>query len=398
MRVLHVIPSLSPKLGGPTHVVLNLVKALLEQGIDAEVVTTDDDGADLLDVPLAQRTFYKNIPVWFLPRFSPRLKEFIFSPAITTWLWQHIQRYDVLDNHYLFSYAPTCAGVVARHKQIPYTVRTMGQLSPWALSQSRTKKQIYSALVERCALAQASAIHCTTRDEVADVRRFGIQTPTATIPLGVDFAKSIPSAKHQLYQRYRIPDGRFIILFLSRLHYKKRPGLLLESARQLVSHDRDIHVLLAGTGAKTYVHELSSLAHSLNLSDRVTFTGFVQGKDKDLLLQGSDTFVLPSFSENFGVAIAEALAAGLPVITTPGVQISSDIADANAGIIVAGEKVVIAQAIATLMDKINLRQILIENGRRLARQRYSWEQIAKQLITVYALILKNQRLPGDLIF
>ena len=398
MRVLHVIPSLSTKLGGPTHVVLNLVKALLEKGINTEVVTTNDDGSNLLDVPLQQKTVYKNIPVWFLPRFSPPLKEFIFSPAITTWMWKNLRHYDVLDNHYLFSYAPTCAGFIARRQNIPYTVRTMGQLTPWALAQSRTKKQIYSALVEKKTLAQSAAIHCTTKDEAADVRQFGIKTPTATIPLGVDQSPMLPNVNHQLREKYEISQERFVILFLSRLHYKKRPDLLLKSIHQLVANGKDIHLLLAGAGDEQYICELKTLVNDLQLGDRVTFTGFVQGQDKDCLLQGTDIFVLPSFSENFGVAVAEALAAGLPVITTPGVQISPEIAAAKAGLIVEGEQEALTQAIETLMDNPTLQLELSENGKRLAQERYSWGAIAQQLIEVYSSVIEHGRLPHDIAF
>ncbi|MDJ0708321.1 MAG: glycosyl transferase family 1, partial [Leptolyngbyaceae cyanobacterium MO_188.B28] len=91
MKVLHVIPSLSPALGGPTQVALNLVKSLRDCNIDTEIVTTNDNGPELLDVPLYQRIEYEQVPVWFLPRFSPPLKEFIFSAALTRWLWRHIR-------------------------------------------------------------------------------------------------------------------------------------------------------------------------------------------------------------------------------------------------------------------------------------------------------------------
>ncbi|NEQ98020.1 MAG: glycosyltransferase [Cyanothece sp. SIO2G6] len=398
MKVLHVIPSLSPKLGGPTHVVLNLVKALVKRGVEAEVATTNDDGADLLDVPLYQRTEYQDIPVWFLPRFSPPLKEFIFSSAITTWMWKNVRNYDVLDNHYLFSYAPTLAGFVARRQRIPYTVRTMGQLTPWALAQSRIKKQIYSTLIEHNTLTKAAAIHCTAKDESVDVRRFGIETPTATIPLGVDSPIAQPDAKPRLCSKYKISESRFVVLFLSRLHYKKRPDLLLQSVHQLVQNGKDLHLLMAGTGDENYISELQSLTKKLQLGNRVTFTGFVQGTDKDLLLQGSDVFVLPSFSENFGIAVAEALAAGLPVITTPGVQISPEITAAHAGLVVDGDKEQVSQAIQSLIDNPKLRQDLSRSGKQLAQQRYSWDAIAKQLAEVYKLIIQHRRLPHDVLF
>lgn len=393
MKILHVIPSVSPSLGGPTQVVLNLVKALRECSIEAEIVTTNDNSTSLLDVPLYQKTEYEQVPVWFLPRFSPPLKEFIFSPAITKWLWQNMSNYDILDNHYLFSYASTCAGAIARWQNIPYTVRTMGQLSPWALAQSQRKKQVYSLLIERHNLQCAAAIHCTSVGEAEDVRNFGIKTPTVTLPLGVNQPEKFLNAKQKIREIYQISPQVPIVLFLSRLHYKKRPDLLIRSLRKLALHQTKFHLILAGTGEPEYVQYLQNLVLESGLTQQTTFSGFVTGKDKNLLLQGSDLFVLPSFSENFGIAVAEALAHELPVIITPDIQIAPEISLANAGLIVPGEEEAMANAIAKLLDNPEQRYQLSENGQKLVKQRYSWNIIASQLTEVYRTIIEQKTLP-----
>lgn len=393
MKVLHVLPSVSPALGGPTQVVLNLVKSLRQYGIDAEIATTNDNGAKLLDVPLNQRIEYEQVPVWFLPRFSPPMKEFIFSTALTHWLWQHVRDYDILHNHYLFSYASTCAGAIARYQQIPYIVRTIGQLTPWALAQSRLKKQLYTSLIERHNLNQATAIHCTSKGEVEDVRNFGIKTPTLTLPLGVKQPTAQPDAKERLHEAYNIPTQTPTVLFLSRLHYKKRPDLLIQALSQLAAQIPDFHLILAGSGELDYISYLKNSIASLGLASMTTFAGFVTGEAKNLLLQGSDIFVLPSYSENFGVAIAEAMAAGLPVIVTPGVQIAPDIANANAGLVIEGDIEPLKDAIAQLLTSPELRHQLGENGKRLASDRYSWSAIAQNLTTAYAAIIAGKPLP-----
>ena len=398
MRVLHVIPSVSPALGGPTQVVLNLVRSLQECGVDAEIVTTNDNGSTLLDVPLNQRIEYEGVPVWFLPRFSPPLKEYIFSPAIARWLSQHIQEYDILDNHYLFSFASTCAGAIARSSNVPYTVRTMGQLAPWALAQSRLKKQVYTALIERHNLNRAAAIHCTSNGEAQDVRNFGIKTPTVTLPLGVDRPVEWPQAKQKIRELYGIASDTPIVLFLSRLHYKKRPDLLIQTLAKLAEQNYQFHLILAGSGEADYLAYLKNLVAQSGLTDKTSFPGFVAGLDKDLLLQGADIFVLPSFSENFAIAVAEALAAGLPVIITPDIQISPEIAEAKAGLVVEGEQKAIGDAIASLLSDPQQRQILGENGKRLATHRYCWNAIASHLSGVYSSIISRQILPKHITF
>lgn len=393
MKVLHVIPSVSPALGGPTQVVLHLVKALRQCGVDAEIATTNDNGPFLLDVPLNQRIEYEDVPIWFFPRFSPPLKEYIFSPSITRWLWQHLQDYDILETHYLFSYASTCAGAIARWQGVPYTVRTMGQLAGWALAQSRLKKQIYAFLIERHNLNRASAIHCTSAGEAEDVRHFGIQTPSITLPLGVELSVAYPQAKQKLHDVYKIPEETPVVLFLSRLHYKKRPDLLLHALKKLVQENHDFHLILAGSGEPDYSAYLTNLVSSLGLAERTSMPGFVMGEEKELLLQGSDLFALPSFSENFGLAVAEAMCHGLPVIVTSGVQIAPEIAAQSAGLVVEGEVDALGSAIFQLLASPNLRRQLGENGKSLATRRYSWKAIASDLASVYTAIVQKQSLP-----
>lgn len=394
MKVLHAIPSLSPELGGPHLVAVNLVYALRQLGVEAEIVSTNHG----LDVPTHQRVDHvfdrdKSVPVWFLPYDPPPLKEFIFSRAVTSWLWKNLANYDVVDNHYLFSYVPSCAAAIARFKDIPYTVRTMGQIAPWALSQSELKKRVYMSLVERRNLQKAAAIHCTTAAEAEDVRLFGLQTPTITLPLGVPIPTAISDAKAQLCQRYGIEKKCPIVLFLSRIHYKKQPDLLLRCLKRLKEQHRDCHLVIAGSGDVEYVEGLKALAKGLEIEEQVTFTGFVSGFEKDLLFQGSDLFALPSHSENFGIAVAEALAASLPVVITPGVQISPEIAQAKAGLVVNADVDAVTGAIGRLLDSVELRAGMGDRGAQLARTRYSWRSTAQQLAVAYGVISSQGALP-----
>jgi glycosyltransferase involved in cell wall biosynthesis len=390
MKVLHIIPSISPKLGGPTQVVLNLVRALRKEGIDVEIATTNDDDGLLLNVPLLECVEYQGLPVWFFPH-AARIKAFLPSLAFTQWLWQNIKNYDILDNHYLFSYLPSCAAVFAQWQQVPYTVRIMGQLTPWALAQSKLKKHVYSYLIEKRNLNQAAAIHCTSVGEMEDVSAFGVKPPKVVLPLGVNPPTLIGDAKSQLQYRYNLSEEVPIILFLSRLHYKKRPELLIQTLGELKKQEQNFYLLIAGSGQDTYVQSLQKMVASLNITNQTSFVGFVSGYEKDLLLQGSDLFVLPTYSENFGIALAEAMVSGLPIITTPGVQIAAEIDEAEAGIIVEGEIGSLKTAIADLLKNPQLREQMGENGRLVALQRYSWQTVAQQLVSTYQAILNQEQ-------
>jgi glycosyltransferase involved in cell wall biosynthesis len=405
VKVLQVIPSVGPNRGGPTEIIFNLVRELKHCGVDTEIVTTNDNVRDLLDVPLNQKIEYEGVSVRFFPRFSGSVKGlrlgtdrgFVFSAELAHWLWQHSRDYDILHTHYLFSFAPTCAAAIARQKKIPYIVTPYGMLTAWALAHQRLKKQIYS-IIERHNLNQAVAIHCSTPGELQDVCNYQVSNPSFVIPYGVHLQPLQPQAKQHLHRAYGIPDTTPIVLFLSRLHPKKRPDLLLEALHQLASLNHDFHLILAGSGEPDYLSYLSNLISSLGLQSQTSMTGFVTGKDKDLLLQGSDLFVLPSFSENFGIAIAEAMAAGLPVIITPDVQIAPDIAAETAGLIVEGEVDALRGAIAQLLTSPDLRHQLGENGKRLVSRRYCWSAIASNLSHVYRSIVNQQPLPQSLAF
>lgn len=388
MKVLHVISSVSPALGGPTEIVLNLVKGLREHGVDAEIVTTNHNGSKLLDVPLNQCIEYEQVPVWFLPHFSPPMKEFIFSAALTRWLWENLRNYDIIETHYLFSYASSCAAMIARLQGVPYIVCTLGQLTSWSLAQSQLKKRMYTFLIERQNLNCAAAIHCATPIEVEDVRNFGIQAPTINVPYGVNVTNDWPEAGQKLHDVYGLSTTTPIVLFLSRLHPKKRPDLLLQALSHLAVQNYDFHLILAGSGESDYLSYLTNLVSSLGLASRTSIPGFVMGEDKELLLQGADIFALPSFSENFGIAVAEAMGAGLPVVISPDVQISPEVAAASAGLVVAREVAPLADAIAQLLTSPDLRRQLGENGKRLVNRRYSWSAVAQNLASLYAAIAK----------
>lgn len=391
MRVLHVIPSISYKLGGPTEAVLNLVRHSRHLGIDAEIATTNDDVNGLLDVPLKECFPYEGVPVWFFP-YIVRLKAYLPSISLSSWLVRRVKDYDIVHNHYLFCCAPTVAGITAYLHKTTYISRTIGQLAPWALSQSALKKRVYSNFIERPILNRASAIHCTTAAEAQDATDFGVTSPKMVLPLGVNLPEIIPAARTQLRQRYHLSQDCQVILFLSRLHEKKRPDFLLEVFACLAHQNRPLHLLLAGSGEQYYSQYLHEQVQRLGIAGRITFTGFISGFDKSLLLQGADLFALPSYSENFGIAVVEALAASLPVVITPDVQIAPAIESAGAGLVVPGSLNDWEKSLTTLLNSSELRKNLGCNGKRLAENLYSWPAIAKQLAQSYEELLLGKPL------
>jgi glycosyltransferase involved in cell wall biosynthesis len=388
MRILHIIPSVASVRGGPSQAVLETVKALLNIGIETEIVTTNDNGNDLLDVPLGECIEYKQVPVRFFERFSPEvnsIREFAFSHQLTSWLWQNISKYDLLHVHAIFSYTSTVAMAIARLQNIPYIVRPLGQLCEWSLQQSYRKKQIYLNLIERANLNHSQALHLTSQQEQYEVSRLGWNIPSFVLPHGISIPPPIPNARYQLRQHLNLPADEPVILFLSRLHPKKGLDFLIPALGRLI-HYRFTFVI-AGSGSKEYEAEIECLLASNRIRDRTYLTGFVAGDTKTLFMQGSDLFTLTSHSENFGVAVLEALAVGIPVLLTPGVALASLVQKNQLGYIAEMDVAAIASAIEKYLSHPQEAKDMGDRARPIVREKYTWDRISSCLAAFYTSIL-----------
>ncbi len=388
MKILHVIPSIAKVRGGPSVAVIQMVKSLRKTGVDAEIVTTNDNGRMVIDLQLRILHEYEDVPVRFFSRFSPfvhAVREFDFSSDLTAWLWQHIRDYDLIHIHGIFSYPSTIAMAISRLQKVPYINRPFGQLCHWSLQQKRLKKQIYLNLIEKANLCSAEAIHLTSVQEQQELESLSWNLCSFVLPHGVSPLGVIANAREKLHQMLNIPLEVPIILFLSRLHRKKGLDCLIPALSKL--HNRNFAFVLAGGGDPEYEAELDRLIQENNLSDRTHRLGFVGGEKKDICLQGADLYALTSHSENFGIAVLEALASGTPALVTTGVALSDLVKEKDLGWVVDLEIEAIANSIQEFLDNPDIAKQKGDRAAQYVAEHYDWKNIALNLKSIYENIL-----------
>ncbi len=398
LKILQIVPSISLVYGGPSQMIRGLSTALAQQPAErvsqVTIITTDSNGdvdEDPLAVPLGQPVIEDGYEVIYF-RCSP-FRRYKFSTSLLTWLWQNAHRYDIAHIHALFSPVSTAAATVCRWRKLPYIMRPLGTLDPADLEKKKQVKQLYASLLERPNLAGAAAIHFTSELESKISERFGVGTSDIVIPLGVALPELPERAAAQaaLREQFGIPSERPIILFMSRIDPKKGFDLLLPALSELHLRNRPFHFFLCGANPqdRAYENSIRQQIESSAWSRQATLSGFVSGDLKAQILSAADLFVLPSYYENFGIAVAEAMAAGLPVVISDQVHIWPVIQGAQAGWVVPTEVGALTAALGEALAQGEARSQRGQNAQRCARENYSWEAIAQQMTDAYQHLLQD---------
>jgi glycosyltransferase involved in cell wall biosynthesis len=387
-RILHVIPAIAPRYGGPSAATFGVCRALRARGVDTLVATTDADGPGRLAVPIEQTGDYHGVPViFFRRRFSEAFK---WTWRLRAWLDAHVTGFDVVHIHAVFSHSSLVAGRACRAAGVPYIVRPLGTLDPWSVSRKWLQKQILFRAGVTDLLGGAAAIHYTSQDEMTLAESAHAPAGRGVIvPLGIDDEVfqgngSDASVKSAPY-----------VLALSRLDEKKGLDLLIaafEDAAGRAAHTQ-WRLVIAGDGPADYVARLRTIAASSPAASRITFSGWVAGAEKLRLLREASLFALPSHQENFGISVVEAMASGVPVLVTPGVNLARDIRDAGAGWVVERNQTAVAAALAAAMaDEAEARG----RGARARgfAERFRWPSVASRLIRMYDDVAPRRSMPA----
>jgi glycosyltransferase involved in cell wall biosynthesis len=364
--------------------VRTLARGLSREGIETHVATTDDNGRETLDVPCGVPVHEDGVTYWY---FDRQTRFYTFSWPLSTWLARHIAEFDVVHVHALFSYATLPAAFWSKRYEVPYVVRPLGTLSDWGMKNRRPwLKKLSFNLLERRILEHAAVVHYTSEQERTEAERLYITAAGTVIPNALPDSTSRSTAG-RFRARYPILRDRRIILFLARLDPKKGLDLLMRAFAEIRRNIPDASLVLAGDGEANFVRSLKSDAAALGIASEVLWPGFLSGAEKDAALADADVYALPSYSENFGISVVEALAAGVPVIVSDQVGIHPEISRARAGAVVACDVPELAGALTTLLTSPVLRRAMGEHGRALVRQKYSSAAVTQRLIGLYNQIV-----------
>ena len=386
MRILQVAASYLPavRYGGTIVSVHGLAKALAARGHDVHVFTTSVDGPADSPVPHGTPVPVDGVTVWYFQ--SRHLRRWYWAPALGEELRRRIRGFDVVHTHAIYLWPLWAAARQARAAGVPYVVSPRGMLEKELIeSKSALAKAALIGFIERRNLEGAAAIHVTSQREADGALKFGFTLPPLhRIPNGVELEADggEPSAA----VRALAAAGPFV-LFLGRINWKKGIDRLIAA----LAYAPSLRLVLAGNDEDGDQRGFEQRAAALGVTARMRFAGPVHGADKNALLRLATVLVLPSYSENFGNVVLEAMAVGCPVVVTPEVGIAEIVAETHAGWVVEGTAATLGETLSAIVSNPAMCAEAGARGRAAVRESFTWGRVAEQMERVYQDVADRAR-------
>jgi glycosyltransferase involved in cell wall biosynthesis len=372
LKLIHTIPTINEEASGPSYSVVRLCESEMKQGADLSLAALD--WAPLLSPP----RFLKTFPLGIGPR------KLGGSPVMRKWLQAQASsgNIDLIHNHSLWMMPNVYPGPICWATGVPLILSPRGTLSRWAMQSGSLVKKFFWPLVQRPVLENTACFHATAYSEYDDIRRLGFRQPIAVIPNGVDMP---------MVRGNKSETGR-TLLFLGRIHPVKGLDMLLPAWKILQLRFPEWRLQIVGPDNRGHQEKMQTLAQNLGLH-RIEFCGPRYGEAKIQTYADADLFVLPTYSENFGMAVAEALAAGIPAVVTKGAPWAGLVeqqagwwVDTNAEALVAGLEAAMAKSRSELSQ-------MGQNGKTWMATEYSWTEIGKRMLQTYEWVLHGGSAP-----
>jgi len=370
MKIINVVPYIGDKANGPSYSVPRLCAALADGGASVEMHTLAPTG--LLQAPFEIRAY---------PRHRFPHPDLGRSPEMLAGLKQACREADCIVNHSLWMYPNIYPEQARRGTNCKYVVMPRGTLSAWSLARSRLPKWVsWNLLGQRRALLDCDMLVATAMIEYREIRAFGLRQPVAVIPNGIDIPESTVGK-----------DPVRTMVFLSRIHAKKGVDMLLRCWRLLQDDFPDWQLKIVGP-LNDYAEEMRCLAKKLGCA-RYEFPGELRGEAKSACLAGADCFVLPTFSENFGMAVAEALSCGTPAICCTGAPWEGLVTH-DCGWWIERTDEALAGALRDALSSPRERLVQMgQNGRSWMRSDFSWGSVGDRYIRALEWLCRGGNKP-----
>lgn len=370
--ILHTLAAIDNEASGPSYTVPRLCESLIALGMDARLAVLDWVQG------VVSPSYVQRFPLGWGPRRLGR------SPAMARWLREQVLAggVEVLHNHGLWMMPNVYPGKVRKFGDVRLVVSPRGTVSEWAMNHHRWRKRLMWQLGQAATMQRADAFHATAESEYQDLRRLGFDQPVAVIPNGIDIAPLAPKPV----------TGRARLLYLGRIHQKKGIDLLLRAWQVVEPRFADWELIIAGPDDGGYLSRMQYLATELKLR-RVSFVGPVYGAAMLALYHSAYLYVLPTHSENFAMTVAEALAAGTPVIVTRGAPWSGVVKHDCGWWIEIGVAPLVAcleQALALSAERLAR---MGANGHAWMAHEYGWASIGRRMAMFYDWLLKGGEQP-----
>ncbi len=363
-----------------------MARAVAELGHDVTIYATDRELApgEAARLPALAGT----AKIELFPQHFPGL--FATSFPLARALREAISRADIVHLHSLYLFHTWATALLCRRFGVPYLLRPHGTLDPFLWKRHRGRKAVLETLFQNRVLREAASLHYTAEEEMRLAKPYAQGNRGVVVPNGLDLAQyaELPAAGSFCAAHPEIGDRR-IVLFLSRLNFKKGLDILVPGFAQAAKRHADLHLVIAGpddgmeTAARGWVA-------AEGIGDRTSFVGMLDHKAKLAAFRDAAMFVLPSYSENFGIAIVEAMACGVPVAISDKVNIWREIQEAGAGLVGPADVETVTQQIERLAADPASAAEMGRRGKALAADRFSWTTIARQLETVYRSLARPE--------
>jgi glycosyltransferase involved in cell wall biosynthesis len=382
LRVLQVTFSVAPRDGGPSVAVMALYRALRDQGVASTVCSTDADGSrGRLSADERRRIRQAGDVRFFRVHWPRRLRT---SIGMARCLYPLVRSADIVHIHYLHAWSSFVAALYSRMLGKPYVLQPHGNLEPYHMAKSARVKALFELLSGT--LRHANAVVVATETEAAHI---------TSVPRSRKLVMPLGGATPVAHQSVRSPaTSGPRVLFLGRLAPKKRADVLLRAWPDVMKQVATARLEVVGPDSDGLLERYKTLVAELGLGASVTFRGQLLGEDKSSAFANATVFALPSENENFGIAVAEALSAGLPVVISKHVAIAEEVAAAGAGVVVPSlQPEDWAQVLITLLQDDAALAAMSTAARRLASERYSWDQAGRRLVRFYRDLLDEVTAP-----